>query len=79
MLKTAILQLLVSTLNKNVCSYLTHLSKDNVNEGKLFTVKKRSQYVLLLNCHKKNQNILQILIIVIHVVIYITHFSFYFT
>lgn len=32
-------------------SYLTHLSKDNVNEGKLFTVKKRSQYVLLLNCH----------------------------
>lgn len=52
-LKTAILQLFVSTLNKNVCSYLTHLSKDNVNEGKLFTVKKRPQYVLHLNCHKK--------------------------
>lgn len=34
-------------------SYLTHLSKDNVNEGKLFTVKKRPQYVLHLNCHKK--------------------------
>lgn len=50
-LKTAILQLFVSAFNKNVCSYLTHLSKDNVNEGKLFTVKKRSQYVLLLNCH----------------------------
>lgn len=78
-LKTAILQFFVSTFNKNVDSYLICLCKDSVSEGKLFTMKmKKLHCVLLLNCPLKNQNIIQILIIVIHV-IYITHFSLYFT
>lgn len=47
-LKTAILQFFVSTCNKNVRSYLTCLSKDSVNEGKLFTMKMKKPHCVLL-------------------------------